>query len=507
MKNVFYAIGFVCLLCFNAKSFAGITVTSPSASSSIVACGDFTLYYTATSGFSTYVVVNVHQNNLSGTVVKTFSNVSSGYLAANYNNILSSSGLLPGNYQIEIYDYYNPSFNGSSDVFTISTISPPTAITVVTGQTTTTGFELSWTASSGASEYRIDISTASDFSSFVPGYNDYHASGSASGGFYVTGLTAGTTYYVRIRAYTSCYTSGNSSTTSVTTQTCTAPSAPTATAATNITTCGFTAHWNAVSGVTLYDVIITRTGFSPQTFSSISGTSYAFSSSHPATGYSYVVKSRGCTTSAESNSISVTTTALAAPHGFGANGGGSGGEYDLNISWGAVSCAAHYRFQVSQWSDFRSFEENSIVDGATSSFTKVPCLEYYVRVSSITATSEESAFSSNFYIPTDAGCDGRMAADGPQDRDPITSDPIEWLQPFVPFPNPTDQILTIGLPYYFSYENLSVKTFDATGHIVVLPFNASRTKVTLDVSAINPGTYVITLTDGRVKRKSKFLKK
>src|SRR5437588_12612979 len=66
----------------------------------------------------------------------------------------------------------------------------------------------------------------------------------------VTGLSANTYYYYRVRAYNWCATSANSSVKSVKTS-CT-PVAPTAQSATNVTASSFTANWSSVSGATEY---------------------------------------------------------------------------------------------------------------------------------------------------------------------------------------------------------------------------------------------------------------
>jgi hypothetical protein len=59
----------------------------------------------------------------------------------------------------------------------------------------------SWQNVSGATGYRLDVSTNSSFTSYVNGYHDLDV-GNATGRV-VTGLSQGTTYYYRVRAYDS----------------------------------------------------------------------------------------------------------------------------------------------------------------------------------------------------------------------------------------------------------------------------------------------------------------
>lgn len=80
------------------------------------------------------------------------------------------------------------------------------------------GFTANWTPVSGATGYRIDVSTASDFSSFVPGYNDLAVAGTSQ---IITGLSASTTYFYRVRTERTftvgTFTSGHSASQSQTT--------------------------------------------------------------------------------------------------------------------------------------------------------------------------------------------------------------------------------------------------------------------------------------------------
>ncbi|HOY18860.1 MAG TPA: fibronectin type III domain-containing protein [Haliscomenobacter sp.] len=87
-----------------------------------------------------------------------------------------------------------------------------------------TSFMANWIAVAGVTGYRIDVSTASDFSSFVPGYENLYVAGQATNSHNITGLNPNTTYYYRVRGaaqYTvGEFASGNSSTQTV--QTCSA---------------------------------------------------------------------------------------------------------------------------------------------------------------------------------------------------------------------------------------------------------------------------------------------
>lgn len=78
------------------------------------------------------------------------------------------------------------------------------------GSVSCTDFNANWTLVTGATAYELDVSTSSTFASFVPGYNALNVGNVSS--HYITGLTAGTIYYYRVRAIGPCGTSGNSAT-------------------------------------------------------------------------------------------------------------------------------------------------------------------------------------------------------------------------------------------------------------------------------------------------------
>lgn len=95
---------------------------------------------------------------------------------------------------------------------------PGTFVVNATTGIITTGFTLNWNLSAGASTYFLDISTVSNFTTYVSGYNNLNVGNVNT--FNATGLVCNTTYYYRMRANNSCGTSANSNTITVTTSAC-----------------------------------------------------------------------------------------------------------------------------------------------------------------------------------------------------------------------------------------------------------------------------------------------
>ncbi|NLX12618.1 MAG: fibronectin type III domain-containing protein [Phycisphaerales bacterium] len=95
-------------------------------------------------------------------------------------------------------------------------VDPPPPPTVLPADNiTSTGFRAKWNSSSGATGYRLDVATNSSFTSYVSGYQNRDVGDTTS--HPVSGLTANTPYWYRVRAYNSAGTSGNSDTIPVTT--------------------------------------------------------------------------------------------------------------------------------------------------------------------------------------------------------------------------------------------------------------------------------------------------
>ncbi len=92
---------------------------------------------------------------------------------------------------------------------------PPAPTASAATSVTSSGFNANWSSSTGATGYRLDVSTSNTFASFISGYQDLDVGNVLSRA--VSGLSANTTYYYRVRAYNGGGPSGNSGTITVTT--------------------------------------------------------------------------------------------------------------------------------------------------------------------------------------------------------------------------------------------------------------------------------------------------
>lgn len=138
-----------------------------------------------------------------------------------YDNEAITS-LSVGNLQLnQTYYWQVVPYNSSEDLsnppvwsFTTTAI-PPAPTTSAATDIGSTNFTANWSVSPGATSYYLDVSTVSNFTSFVTGYQNKDVGNVNS--YNVTGLSMGTNYYYRVRAATTAGSSSNSNTVSLTT--------------------------------------------------------------------------------------------------------------------------------------------------------------------------------------------------------------------------------------------------------------------------------------------------
>jgi hypothetical protein len=250
---------------------------------------------------------------------------------------------------------YKATFSGiggngqCSQTITVITIPPPPTATAPTN-VTSSSFNANWNASSGATGYRLDVSTTSSFSN--PSTIDVGNNLSRA----MTGLSPSTTYYYRVRAYNTAGTSGNSNPVSVTTLAA-IPAPPIANAATNVTSNSFTANWNSSTGATGYRLDVSTSS----SFSNFSTIDAGNNLSHVVTGlssnttYYYRVRAYNAAgSSGNSTPISV-TTAVGIPSAPIAGPASNVTSSSFTANWNNVSGATGYRMDVSTSTSFSSY--------------------------------------------------------------------------------------------------------------------------------------------------------
>ena len=273
-----------------------------------VTLNSFTAHWSSVSGATSYLL-DVSTSNTFTTYVPGYQNLDVGDVTS-YN----ATGLSPNTtyyYRLRAYNGCGTSANSSAK--NVKTLSCTPAAPRVQSATNVTfsSFTANWSSVSGAIDYRLDVSTSNSFTSYVPGYQDVSVGTMTS--YPVTGLSANTTYYYRVRANNGCATSPNSSAKNAKTLLCT-PGAPSAQSATNVTASSFTANWRSVSGATNYRLDVSTSNSFTTYVPSYQDLNVGNVTSYPVTGlsahttYYYRVRANnGCASSSNSSVKSVLT--------------------------------------------------------------------------------------------------------------------------------------------------------------------------------------------------------
>ena len=301
--------------------------------------------------------------------------------------------------------------NFATRIITVNgiTLSPPTANAASNINPTT--FQANWNSVGGATSYRLDVSTNSGFSTYVPGFQDLNVGNVIS--YNVTGLNCNTQYFYRLRASTTCGTSGNSNTATVITSVCcTAPSAPQNDFASNLTTTSFQANWFFVGGATGYLLdVSTDPNFNTylpgfQSLNVGNANSFNVTGLSCQTIYHYRVRAfNNCGPSGYSTAFSVSTVPCCPPPGVPQNSFASNiTTTSFQANWFFVSGATAYLLDVSTDPNFNTYVPGygGLNVGNVNSYnvSSLNCLTtYYYRLRAIN-NCQASGYSTNSALST-----------------------------------------------------------------------------------------------------------
>ena len=167
-----------------------------------------------------------------------------------------------------------------------------------------TSFTANWSSVFSTANYFLDVCTDAGFTSFVSGYNNLNVGNVIS--YSVTGLSAATTYYYRVRASNACGTSGNSGSITVTTP-CVPPTVQASSfTASSVGSTSMTIGWTRGNGNNV--MVIAKAGSAPT--DPTSGTSYSANAAYAsgaAVGGGYCVYD-GTGTSVAVTALTASTT-------------------------------------------------------------------------------------------------------------------------------------------------------------------------------------------------------
>jgi fibronectin type 3 domain-containing protein len=299
----------------NSTEISRKTPTSaPAGLTASASPGQIGLNWTAVSGASSYKVYR-------GTISGTYTELATGITSAAYLDTTVTNG--------STYYYVVKAFNGSDSAYSAEVSVKPISSFSLTSATavSSSSIDLSWEAASGAETYDVLYGTST-------GVYLWSQMGVASP-YTLTGLSAGTKYYISIRASNGVGsgTSHQSNEMSATTATA-APANLVATAITG----QIDLVWDAVSGVTNYKLFRgTTSGSYTQIASNITGTSYTDTTITNGTAYYYIVKAFNGTDSPNSNEAAAQTISaftIASTAGISTS--------SIEVTWNATAGASSY---------------------------------------------------------------------------------------------------------------------------------------------------------------------
>lgn len=276
-----------------------------------------------------------------------------------------------------------------------ATCAVPTGLAV--GTTTSSTASITWAAVTGATGHNLQwkLNTATTWTT---------VSNLTTTSYILTGLTASTTYNVRVQticssSLTSAYTTAINCTTTAATAGC---PVPTGLAASNITTNMANITWTAVLGATSYKLQWRKTGTTTwTTVSNITTPSYALTGLIAATSYEVQVMTVCATASLYTSVMSFTTASCLAPTGLASSA------ITINaatVSWSPISGATSYKLQYRK-STATSWTTVSNIVGTSYSLTGLAIgTSYTFQVATTCSATTTSVYSTTATFTTVAAC-------------------------------------------------------------------------------------------------------
>jgi phosphodiesterase/alkaline phosphatase D-like protein len=233
-----------------------------------------------------------------------------------------------------------PSANSAVEAFL--TLPEAPAATAATSPTQGT-FVANWATMPAVEKYFIDVAADASFDAILTNYNNRQVTPPTILQS-VTGLTAGTTYYYRVRCSNATGTSPNSNTITAVTL----PLVPTTNAAQSITTTSFSAEWVASAGATNYYIdVATDDAFTSilSAYSNVSTgdvTTIAVSGLAPGTSYYYRVRAENTAGTTANSAGRLVVTAVSSPAASASDVTAN----SFTLSWNSVAGAVEYKFDL-----------------------------------------------------------------------------------------------------------------------------------------------------------------
>jgi hypothetical protein len=355
-----------------------------------------TLTWNASGGASSYQLQVSSNSSFSSTVVNQ-----SGITGTSYGVTGLSNNTLYY-WRVNASNASGTSSYSTAWSFTTAGLASPPTPTLSSPSNGSTGVStsptLNWNASTGATSYRLQVSTSPFFASTA-----VNQSGITGTSFDVTGLSNGTLYYWRVNATNASGTSAYSTRWSFTTIVA-APSAPTLSSpvngATGVSTSP-TLNWSASTGATSYQLqVSTNSSFSSTIVnqSGITGTSYGVTGLTDGTTYYWRVNATNAGgTSSYSAPWSFTTgegvgNPPAAPMLASPTNGATGISPSPTLTWNASSGATSYHLEISTNSSLSTIDiSQSGITGTSYGVTGLAeGATYYWRLNATNAAGTSS---------------------------------------------------------------------------------------------------------------------